>query len=145
MPEPVRSFAHYSDVPERLWHWPSFSPAEIACRGTGQLKLHPEALDRLQAAKGGDDFEVIAISVDHGSDEKPRAFFDEIGIEHLGFYHDPTIGAFNAVKKEGMALGLPATMLIDENNCVVANMNGPANWASEDALKMVDAVTKRDM
>ena len=103
------------------------------------------ALDRLQAAKGGDDFEVIAISVDHGSDEKPRAFFDEIGIEHLGFYHDPTIGAFNAVKKEGMALGLPATMLIDENNCVVANMNGPANWASEDALKMVDAVTKRDM
>lgn len=102
------------------------------------------ALDRLQADKGGEDFEVIAISVDGGSDEKPRAFFDEIGIETLGFYHDPTIGAFNAMKKQGLAFGLPVTVLVDEQNCVVANMNGPAEWASEDAYRLVDAVSKRD-
>lgn len=101
------------------------------------------ALDKLQAERGGDDFEVVAISVDHGSDEKPRAFFEEIGLGHLGFYHDPTIGTFNTVKRDGLALGLPVTMLIDENNCVVANMNGPANWASPDALRLVDAVTKQ--
>ncbi len=51
MPDPVRSFGHFDDVPEGLWRWPNFSPAEIACRGTGQLKLHMEALDKLQALR----------------------------------------------------------------------------------------------
>jgi hypothetical protein len=51
MPDPVRTFRHFRDVPDSLWRWPNFSPAEIACRGTGQLKLHPEALDKLQALR----------------------------------------------------------------------------------------------
>ena len=51
MPDPVRTFRHFRDVPDRDWRWKNFSPAEIACRGTGQLKLHPEALDRLQALR----------------------------------------------------------------------------------------------
>jgi len=51
MPDPIRTFRHFRDVPAHLWRWPNFSPAEIACRGTGQLKLHPEALDKLQALR----------------------------------------------------------------------------------------------
>ncbi|WP_296643473.1 YcbK family protein [Roseinatronobacter sp.] len=51
MSDPIRTFRHFRDVPEHLWRWKNFSPAEIACRGTGQLKLHPEALDRLQALR----------------------------------------------------------------------------------------------
>jgi len=31
--------------------WPNFSPAEIACRGTGALRIHEDALDRLQALR----------------------------------------------------------------------------------------------
>jgi hypothetical protein len=49
--DPIRTFRHFRDVPATLWRWPNFSPAEIACRGTGQLKLHPEALDKLQALR----------------------------------------------------------------------------------------------
>jgi thiol-disulfide isomerase/thioredoxin len=98
------------------------------------------ALDKLQADKGDSDFSVVAISVDGGADDKPRAFFNEIGIKHLDFYHDPTIGAFTTAKKEGLAFGLPVTVLVDENNCVIANMNGPAEWASEDAYRLIDAV-----
>ena len=41
----------FREVPESLWRWPDFSPAEIACRGTGRLKLHPKALDTLQALR----------------------------------------------------------------------------------------------
>ncbi|WP_026480845.1 TlpA disulfide reductase family protein [Ahrensia sp. 13_GOM-1096m] len=99
------------------------------------------ALDALQKAKGGDKFEVIAISVDGGGEEKPRAFFDEIGLTNLGFYHDPSINVFNALKKKSLALGLPVTLLLDENSRVVANMNGPAEWASPDAFKLIDAVS----
>ncbi|MCC6006349.1 MAG: DUF882 domain-containing protein [Rhodobacteraceae bacterium] len=45
------SRGNFRDVPDGLWRWKNFSPAEIACRGTGQLKLHPEALDKLQALR----------------------------------------------------------------------------------------------
>ena len=51
MSDPIRTFRHFRDVPDSLWRWRNFSPAEIACRGTGQLKLHPEALDKLQALR----------------------------------------------------------------------------------------------
>ncbi|SDW85874.1 YcbK family protein [Roseicitreum antarcticum] len=51
MPDPIRTFRHYRDVPKHLWRWPNFSPAEIACRGSGQIKLHPGALDKLQALR----------------------------------------------------------------------------------------------
>lgn len=51
MTEPIQTFRHFSDVPDSAWRWPNFSPAEIACRGTRQIKLHPEALDKLQALR----------------------------------------------------------------------------------------------
>ena len=51
MSDPIRTFRQFRDVPDSLWRWRNFSPAEIACRGTGQIKLHPEALDRLQALR----------------------------------------------------------------------------------------------
>jgi len=51
MSDPIRTFRHFRDVPNTLWRWPNISPAEIACRGTGQIKLHPEALDKLQALR----------------------------------------------------------------------------------------------
>ncbi|MCK0171428.1 D-Ala-D-Ala carboxypeptidase family metallohydrolase [Aliiroseovarius sp. S1123] len=51
MPDTVQTYRHFRDVPKRDWRWTNFSPAEIACRGTGKLKLHPEALDKLQALR----------------------------------------------------------------------------------------------
>jgi hypothetical protein len=38
-------------VPEAKWRWKNFSPAEIACRGTGKLLVNQVALDRLQALR----------------------------------------------------------------------------------------------
>ncbi|MEL6436938.1 MAG: TlpA disulfide reductase family protein, partial [Pseudomonadota bacterium] len=96
-------------------------------------------LEQMQADRGGDAFEVVAISVDGGGPEKPRNFYTEIGLETLPFYHDPTIGVFTELKETGLAFGLPVTLLIDPKNRVIANMNGPAQWASPDAFAMVDA------
>ena len=42
---------HWRDVPESAWRWPNFSPAEIACRGTGKLLVNEPALDKLQALR----------------------------------------------------------------------------------------------
>ncbi len=42
---------HWRDVPESAWRWTNFSPAEIACRGTGKLLINAPALDKLQALR----------------------------------------------------------------------------------------------
>jgi hypothetical protein len=43
-----RTYAHYSKVPPAEWPWQSFSPREIACKGTGKLTIDTEAMDMLQ-------------------------------------------------------------------------------------------------
>ena len=44
-------YSHWRDVPAAAWRWPNFSPAEIACRGTGKLLVNEAALDELQALR----------------------------------------------------------------------------------------------
>jgi hypothetical protein len=44
-------YTHWRNVPAAAWSWPNFSPAEIACRGTGKLLVNEAALDKLQALR----------------------------------------------------------------------------------------------
>jgi thiol-disulfide isomerase/thioredoxin len=101
------------------------------------------ALDALQAAKGGGEFEVVAINVDTGDDSKPRKFLAETGVKSLAYYRDDTMGAFNMLKDRALALGLPVTLLVDPQGCLVAAMNGPADWSGPDAARLVDAALGR--
>jgi thiol-disulfide isomerase/thioredoxin len=98
------------------------------------------ALNQLQAEEGGADFEVVAINVDTGSDEKPKRFLEETQVDALGYYRDATMGVFNELKRRGLALGLPVTVLIDGDGCMLAHMNGPAEWASADAKALIASV-----
>ena len=41
-------YDHRRDVPDGALRWPSFSPAEIAGRGTGKLFINEPVLDKLQ-------------------------------------------------------------------------------------------------
>jgi thiol-disulfide isomerase/thioredoxin len=97
------------------------------------------ALDALQKEMGGAEFEVVAVNVDTGDDVKPKKFLAETGIENLAYYRENTLAFFNALKKRGLALGLPVTLLVDRDGCLLANMNGPAEWASDDARALVRA------
>lgn len=97
------------------------------------------ALDGLQREMGSDRFEVAAINVDRGDDQKPKAFLKETGIQSLAYYRDDTLGVFDELKTRGLALGLPVTLLVDEEGCLLAHMNGPAEWASEDAKRLIEA------
>ncbi len=97
-------------------------------------------LDALQAEKGSDRFEVVALNLDRGDDTKPQDFFEETGVKSLKHYRDGTLGVFNDLKSAGLVLGLPVTMLIDGEGCLLAAMNGPAPWHGDDARRFVDGV-----
>ncbi|MBD9374926.1 TlpA family protein disulfide reductase [Rhizobium sp. ARZ01] len=97
------------------------------------------ALNALQKELGSDRFEVVAINIDTGSDEKPKTFLDETGVHALAYYRDSSMGVFNALKKEGLAFGLPVTLLMDDKGCMIGAMNGPAVWDSEDAKALIRA------
>ena len=98
------------------------------------------ALAELQAELGGDDFKVLAINIDTGDVAKPKAFLDEIGVSNLGLYRDASMGVFNTLKKEGLAFGLPVTLMIGKDGCMLGAMNGPAEWASADAKALAGAL-----
>ncbi len=100
------------------------------------------ALNALEKEKGSDKFEVVTINIDTGEDEKPKAFMSEYKIDSLKLYRDSSMGVFNVLKKEGLAFGLPATLLLDDKGCLLASMNGPAAWDSPDAKALVTAVTQ---
>ncbi|MFN4273236.1 MAG: thiol:disulfide interchange protein TlpA [Aliihoeflea sp.] len=100
------------------------------------------ALDALEREMGGENFEVVAVNVETGDDVKPKAFLDEIGVDSLAFYRDNTIGLFNELRRRNLALGLPVTLLIDEEGCLLAHMNGPAEWASPDAKALIRAAMR---
>lgn len=97
-------------------------------------------LDALQADKGGENFEVIALNLDRGDDTKPQDFFAETGIKNLRHYRDGSLKTFNDLKGAGLVLGLPVTLLIDAEGCLLAAMNGPAPWHGEDAKRFVEGV-----
>ncbi|MEP0941643.1 MAG: TlpA disulfide reductase family protein [Rhizobiaceae bacterium] len=96
------------------------------------------ALDQLQADLGSDQFEVVLVSVDLGSDEKPKKFYKDVGMQHARFFHDADLSTLNVLKKEGLAFGLPATLLVNGKGCVIGALSGPAEWASDDAKKLIE-------
>jgi thiol-disulfide isomerase/thioredoxin len=97
------------------------------------------ALDALQKEKGSNAFEVVAVNVDAGDDVKPKKFLKDTGVQSLGYYRDSTMALFNDLKTRGLALGLPVTMLVDGEGCLIAHMNGPAEWSGPDASRLVEA------
>jgi thiol-disulfide isomerase/thioredoxin len=98
------------------------------------------ALDALERERGDEAFAVVPINVDLGSPEKPRAFYADTGLSHLPFYRDETMGVFNDLKARGLALGLPVTLLVDPAGCARGILSGPAEWASPDALRLIDGL-----
>jgi thiol-disulfide isomerase/thioredoxin len=95
------------------------------------------ALDRLQEAFAGADFEVVAVNVDTTRLERPKAFLAEAGVKSLTYYGDPKADIFFEMKQSGKALGLPTTLLIGPDGCQIGLLNGPAAWDSADAKALI--------
>jgi thiol-disulfide isomerase/thioredoxin len=98
------------------------------------------ALDALQGRLGGPRFDVVAVNIDTRDPEKPKAWLKEVGVNRLAYYADPSAKAFQDLKLAGQAFGMPTTLLIDAGGCEVGTLAGPAEWASDDAVKLINAL-----
>ncbi|SNY90813.1 Thiol-disulfide isomerase or thioredoxin [Cohaesibacter sp. ES.047] len=94
-------------------------------------------LDALQAALGGDDFEVVTVSLDRSAPGKAREFFDDVGVDHLALYYDAKMKLFPLLRSKGLAFGMPTTLVIDKDGCSLAHLSGPAQWAADQAKLLV--------
>jgi thiol-disulfide isomerase/thioredoxin len=100
------------------------------------------ALDSLQTKLGGKDFEVVAINIDTRDPEKPKHFLKEANLTKLAYFTDTKAKVFQDLKSIGKALGMPTSILVDGQGCEIANLAGPAEWASDDAIKLIKAAVK---
>jgi thiol-disulfide isomerase/thioredoxin len=101
------------------------------------------ALDALQEKLGAPNFEVVAVNIDTRNLDKPKNWLREVGVGHLAYYSDPNAKVFQDLKAVGKAIGMPTTLLVDPNGCEIASLSGPAEWASDDGVKLVSAALGR--
>src|SRR3546814_10405482 len=81
------------------------------------------SLDRLNAKRGGPDFEVVALSIDRDSD-LIEPFYQDFGIRTLKHYVDPTTKVSDTLR----APGVPTTLLINQDGRAIGRAMGPAAW-----------------
>jgi thiol-disulfide isomerase/thioredoxin len=97
------------------------------------------ALDGLQTKLGGPNFEVVAVNIDTRDPDKPKNFLKEANLTGLGYFSDQKAKVFQDLKAIGRALGMPTSVLVDGQGCEIATIAGPAEWDSDDAVKLIKA------
>jgi thiol-disulfide isomerase/thioredoxin len=100
------------------------------------------ALDAIAGEFNSDKFMVLPINLDIGESGlgKAQEFLDEGQFENLPLYADNTFAAFERLKREAVAIGLPATLLLDPEGCELAVLQGPAEWHSGDGKAVIEAL-----
>lgn len=82
------------------------------------------ALDRLQQALGGPDFEVVALSLDQGGIAGVKRFYEQLKLRALDVHLDAN---GDALGKLG-SVGIPLTLLVDREGREVWRVLGPREW-----------------
>ena len=100
------------------------------------------ALDALATEYNSVAFMVLPINLDIGAGglEKAQAFLDENSFANLPLYADNSFAAFERLKQQAVAVGLPATLVLDENGCELGVLQGPAEWNTDDGRAVIEAL-----
>ncbi|WP_203294999.1 TlpA family protein disulfide reductase [Maricaulis parjimensis] len=96
------------------------------------------ALNRLQEEMGGDDFQVVTISLDRSMDDAV-GFFERFDLDALPIIHDTNLASFSRIQTPG----LPTSILYDRQGREIGRVTAPAEWDSEDAMRLIQAAINR--
>ncbi len=99
------------------------------------------SLGALQTARGGDRFEVVALSVDSAEDvDFAKRRLTELGAANIAFRHAPMDNG-DVIYGAGVR-GFPTTILYGPDGLEIARLAGEADWASLEAVQFIDAALK---
>ncbi|SDF29708.1 TlpA family protein disulfide reductase [Limimaricola pyoseonensis] len=93
-------------------------------------------LAALQDEYGGDDFEVVTIATGRNDPAGMERFLTEIGAESLPRHKDPR----QTLARDLGVLGLPVTLILDAEGQEIARLQGEADWSSDSARAIVEAL-----
>ena len=108
----------------------------------GPCEREMPSLAALQTARGDQVFKVIAISVDEPADTDYAAQrLQELSGGVLDFYTlTPGPDGWNIVYDTGASGGFPTTILYDQAGAKIAKLEGEADWASYEAIALIDLI-----
>ncbi|MEL6862269.1 MAG: TlpA family protein disulfide reductase [Pseudomonadota bacterium] len=108
----------------------------------GPCEREMPSLAALQTARGDETFKVIAISVDEPADTDYAAQrLQELSGGVLEFYTlTPGPDGWNIVYDTGASGGFPTTILYDQAGAKIAKLEGEADWASYEAIALIDLI-----
>lgn len=94
------------------------------------------SLSALQAALDGTNAQVVTVATGRNPRPAMEAFFDEIGVENLPLHADPRQQFSRAMG----VLGLPVTLIIGPKGQEIARLQGDADWSSDSAIAILQAL-----
>lgn len=100
------------------------------------------SLGALQAARGSDAFEVVAISIDSDEDvEFAKRRLTELGASNIAFRHAP-LDRGDIIYGAGVQ-GFPTTILYGPDGTELARLAGEADWAALESVQFIDAALRQ--
>ncbi|MEM6635894.1 MAG: TlpA disulfide reductase family protein [Pseudomonadota bacterium] len=102
------------------------------------LKEMP-SLNALQRDLGSANFRVVTVATGRNPEAAINRFFDENDISELPRYRDPK----QRLSRAMAVLGLPISVIIDPDGNEIARLRGDAEWDSESARAIVQAMTEQ--
>ena len=98
------------------------------------------ALSAVQQTLGGADLIVLTVATGPNPPAKIAEFFETIGVSNLPAHRDPRQNLARAMN----VLGLPVTAILDRDGAEIARLLGDANWHSDSALAILEAVIAQE-
>ena len=103
------------------------------------LQREMPSLGALQAARGGDAFEIVAVSVDSSEDKDYAAKrLDELGAANISFHIAPPEN-YEIVYASGVK-GFPTSIIYGPDGKEIARLAGDADWSAIEAVNFIDAI-----
>ncbi|MEH6487639.1 TlpA disulfide reductase family protein [Hyphomonas oceanitis] len=97
------------------------------------------SLGALQTARGGDAFEIVAVSVDSSEDKDYAAQrLGELGAANISFHIAPPEN-YEIVYDSGVQ-GFPTSVIYGPDGKEIARLAGDADWSSIEAVNFIDAI-----
>jgi cytochrome c biogenesis protein CcmG/thiol:disulfide interchange protein DsbE len=86
-------------------------------------RVEMPSMERLYRRLGGDDFRVVAVSIDEEGDSVVSAFARDLGLS-FDILHDQTA----AIKQDYQATGVPESWVINRDGVIIKKVIGASEW-----------------